>query len=117
MKKFILWILCGLFVFFSEDVSAQNVWTQHNDQGRTGWYPYETTLNINNVNKNTFGLNYSLPTDDKVVAQPLVVMHVNISGVGFKNIVIVATLNNTVYAFDADATSDYLSSLAKKFYQ
>ena len=106
MKKYIRGILCGLLILCSRDVIAQNVWTQHNDQSRTGWYPYETTLNVNNVNKNTFGLNYSQTTDDKIVAQPLVVMHVNVSGVGFKNIVVVATLNNTVYAFDADATTN-----------
>jgi hypothetical protein len=102
MKKFIIGILCGLLILCSRDAVAQNVWTQHNDQGRTGWYPYETTLNINNVNKNTFGLSYSLTLDDKVYAQPLVVMHVNIQGIGFKNIVYVATVNNTIYAFDAD---------------
>jgi hypothetical protein len=102
MKKFSLGILCCLNIFFFQSLIAQNVWTQHNDQARTGWYPYETTLNTNNVNKNTFGLNYSHTTDDKVIAQPLVVMHVNIPGVGFKNIVFVATVNNTIYAYDAD---------------
>ena len=105
MKKFILRILCGLFIFLSEDVNAQNVWTQHNDQARTGWYPYETTLNTTNVNSGNFGLNYSQTVDDKIYAQPLVIMHVNIPGVGFKNIVYVATVNNTVYAFDADVNA------------
>jgi F5/8 type C domain/Secretion system C-terminal sorting domain len=85
---------------------AQNVWTQHNDQGRTGWYPYEKILTTSNVNTNTFGLNFSHVTDDKIVAQPLIVMNVNIPNKGFKNVVFVATLNNTIYAYDADVNAD-----------
>ena len=106
MKKFYFGILCCLMLLFANSGMTQNVWTQHNDQGRTGWYPYETELDVNNVNKNTFGFNYSHMTDDKIVSQPLVVMQVNIPNKGFKNIVIVTTLNNSVYAFDADENAD-----------
>jgi len=105
MKKFVPGILCGLLLL-SNAVISQNVWTQHNDQSRTGWYPYETTLTTNNVNKNTFGFNFSHLTDDKIVGQPLVVLNVNIPNKGFKNIVFVTTLNNTVYAYDADVNAD-----------
>jgi hypothetical protein len=101
----IIGIICALLTGFSGSVKAQNVWTQHNDQARTGWYPYETTLNTTNVNKNTFGFSFNHITDDKVVSQPLVVMHVNIPGKGFKNIVYVTTLNNTIYAYDADVNA------------
>ena len=80
MKKITLGMMCGLLVLFSNSVIAQNVWTQHNDQGRTGWYPHETILNTTNVNKNNFGLNFNHTTDDKVISQPLVVLHVNIPG-------------------------------------
>jgi hypothetical protein len=102
MKKYIRGILWSVAVLFCSSAYAQNVWTQHNDQSRTGWYPYETTLNTTNVSPTTFGLKYSHIVDDKIYAQPLVVMKVNIPSVGAKNIVIVATVNNTVYAFDAD---------------
>ena len=105
MKKFVPGILCGLLLL-SNAVISQNVWTQHNDQSRTGWYPYETTLTTNNVNKNTFGFNFSHLTDDKIVGQPLVVLNVNIPNKGFKNIVFVTTLNNTVYAYDADVNAE-----------
>ena len=105
MKKFILGIFCGLLVTFANEVKSQNVWTQHNDQGRTGWYPSETTLNQSNVNVNTFGIKFSQAVDEKIVAQPLVIMNVNIPGKGNKNVVYVATQNNTVYAFDADVNT------------
>ena len=86
--------------------NAQNVWTQHNDQARTGWNPFETTLNTSNVNKNTFGINFIHTVDDKIVGQPLVIQNVNIPGTGIKNIVLVTTLYNSVYAFDADENAD-----------
>src|SRR5664279_2616208 len=105
MKKFISGILCGLLVIFSNDVKSQNVWTQHNDQGRTGWYPFETTLNQSNVNQNTFGIQFNHVVDEKIVAQPLVILNVTIPGKGPKNVVYVATQNNTVYAFDADVNT------------
>lgn len=106
MKKVIPGFVCILFFFLSYHGLAQNVWTQHNDQARTGWYPYETTLTTNNVNKNTFGFYFNHTTDDKVVSQPLVILNVNIPNVGFKNIVYVTTLNNTIYAYDADVNAD-----------
>ena len=103
MKKCLTLFLHSLFVLSSTTVIAQSIWTQHNDQARTGWYPYETILNQTNVNSNTFGILYSLPTDDKILAQPLLVKNVNIPGKGTKNIILTATQNNSVYAFDADA--------------
>jgi F5/8 type C domain/Secretion system C-terminal sorting domain len=106
MKKFFTGIFCSLAFLLSGSSSAQNVWTQHNDPARTGWYPYESVLNTGNVNKNTFGFYFSHTTDDKIVGQPMVIMRVNIPNVGFKNIVIVTTLNNSVYAYDADVNAD-----------
>jgi hypothetical protein len=106
MKNFTPGILCALLIISNNRALSQNVWTQHNDQGRTGWYPYETTLNVNNVNTNTFGFNFSHTTDDKIVGQPLIVLNVNIPNIGFKNVVYVTTLNNTVYAYDADVNAE-----------
>jgi hypothetical protein len=105
MKKCTPRILFSLLVLFSSQLPAQSIWTQHNDQARTGWYPYETILNQSNVNSNTFGIFFSQTTDDKILAQPLLVMNVNIPGKGTKNIIYTATLNNTVYAYDADVNA------------
>ena len=93
--------------------TAVAVLTQHNDNGRTGMNLNETVLNVTNVNSNQFGLLYTLSVDDQIYAQPLVMTNVNLLGRGTHNIVIVATVNDSVYAFDADnpaATSPYWST-------
>lgn len=76
--------------------------TQHNDNNRDGDNLNETTLKVTNVNTNQFGLLCTRPVDDLLYAQPLVVTNVSILGRGSHNLVILATVNDTVYAYDAD---------------
>jgi hypothetical protein len=78
------------------------VLTQHNDNNRSGENLQETLLTTNNVNTNQFGLLVSRPVDDQVYAQPLIMTNVSIVGAGVHNLLIVATVNATVYAYDAD---------------
>jgi hypothetical protein len=83
-----------------------SVLTQHNDNTRTGWNDHETVLTTSNVNQQRFGKVLTLAVDDQVYAQPLVVGHVHISG-GDHNVVYVATVNNSLYAFDGDDGTRY----------
>ncbi|HEY7992945.1 MAG TPA: hypothetical protein VID24_01890 [Candidatus Eremiobacteraceae bacterium] len=81
---------------------VQNDYLQyHYDLGRTGWNPYETVLTTTNVAPNSFVHLFSLPVDAFVYAQPLFVAGVTI-GQATHNIAIVATENDSLYAFDAD---------------
>ena len=97
-------ILGGMLALFAISTNAQvDVLTQHNDLNRTGWNSQETQLNSKNVKTGSFGKLFTDALDDKVYAQPLIVSGVNMPGVGARNVVYVATVNNTVYAFDADS--------------
>jgi len=95
-----------LVAFYSGHIKAQvNVVTQHYDLGRTGWHNKETLLNKSNVHQGSFGKLFTRTVDDQLYAQPLIVQGVNITGIGTKNIVYLATVNNTVYAYDADSAN------------
>jgi hypothetical protein len=77
------------------------VTTQHNDHNRSGWYPNEKILNTNNVRLGAFGKLFGRTVDDQIYSQPLVVNRIMVGGVT-RNVVYVPTVNNSVYAFDAD---------------
>jgi hypothetical protein len=83
--------------------SAQPVLQRGYDADVSGANLAETTLNTSNVGPNTFGLVFKLPLDDAVYAQPLYVPNVAILNQGTHNVVYVATMSDTLYAFDADA--------------
>ena len=93
------------------------VLTQHNDLARTGANLNETVLSVSNVNSNQFGLIGARPVDDQIYAQPLVMTNVTIPGRGIHNLVTVATVNDTIYAFDADDMSITAPYWSKSFIQ
>jgi hypothetical protein len=77
-----------------------NYTTRHFDIARTGWNPYEKTLNVGNAG--TVHELFSHALDGQAYAQPLYLHHVLVPGQGVHNMVFVATENDSVYAFDAD---------------
>src|SRR3954471_10415122 len=81
-----------------------NVLTNRYDAPRTGANLTETKLTTANVNVARFAKLYSLPVDGGVYAQPLYVKGVTIGG-SVRNVLYVATMNDKVYAFDADSPS------------
>ncbi len=83
-----------------------SVLTQHNDNTRAGLNSHETLLTTVNVNAKQFGKLFSLAVDDQVYAQPLVVGGLSISGANH-NVVFIATVSNTLYAFDGDTGDLY----------
>jgi hypothetical protein len=85
---------------------AVDVLTQHNDQWRTGANTNETVLTTANVTSSQFGKLYSYAVDGSVYAQPLYVSGLSISG-GTHNVLYVVTMEDSVYAFDADTNTTY----------
>jgi len=83
--------------------AATDVLTQHNDVARTGQNLTETILTTSNVNSATFGKLGFYPMDGLVDAQPLYASNVAVPNGGTHNLLIAATENDTVYAFDADS--------------
>ena len=61
---------------------------------------HETILTTANVTGATFGVVFKLAVDDNIMAQPLYVPNVMINGTSH-NVVYVATMSDTLYAFDA----------------
>ena len=77
--------------------------TYHDNLARDGTNTREFALTPSNVNASSFGKLFSCSVDGNVYAQPLWIPNLTIGG-GTHNVVFVATQNDSVYAFDADAT-------------
>jgi hypothetical protein len=89
-------------VIITSQSGSVAVLTYHNDDVRDGVNANETILNPSNVNVQQFGKLAALAVDGQVYAQPLYLPNLPIGGV-MHNVVFVATENDTVYAFDANA--------------
>jgi hypothetical protein len=83
--------------------ATTDVLTYHNDIARTGQNLTESTLTPGNVNAETFGKLGFYPVDGLVDAEPLYASNVAVPNNGTHNLVIAATENDSVYAFDADS--------------
>src|SRR5580700_7912838 len=105
----------ALVIFLANALAAAQtaVTTYHNDNYRTGWNNTETILTPSNVNASQFGLLATVPVDDQVDAQPLLVPNVTITAgdyQGLHNVVYIVTGNDTVYAIDANTGTILLSN-------
>jgi hypothetical protein len=79
------------------------VFTQRGDAQRTGQNQQEYALTPASVSASTFGKLFGCTVDAELYAQPLYVANLAIAG-GTHNTVFVATMNDSVYAFDADTS-------------
>jgi len=81
-----------------------NILTQRNAVDRRGVNRQETILNVGNVDFTQFGRIGSYPVKGSVYAQPLYVSAVDCAAKGLHSLVIIATMENAVYAYDAEHT-------------
>jgi outer membrane protein assembly factor BamB len=88
----------------SQAMSAVDVLERSYNPFRTGSIMTETILTPANVTSsaNRFHRRFVMSVDGKIEGSPLYASGINIAG-GVHNVVYVATMHNTVYAFDADS--------------
>ena len=94
-------MLLALLQALSAHAQPPQVLQRGYDANVSGANLSETTLNTSNVVPGSFGLVFTLSVDDNIMAQPLYVPNVTINGTSH-NVVYVATMSDTLYAFDAD---------------
>jgi hypothetical protein len=77
--------------------------TYHGNASRTGWNAAETVLDTTTVSSGKFTMLESLPVDGQVYAEPLVATKETVPGIGVHDLLVVATANDSVYAYDAQS--------------
>src|SRR5262245_59612788 len=103
-RRFWTTVLLPAFVltaFTMAQSQGINVSTRNCNNQRTGANLSETILTTSNVNSSQFGKLFQNQVDDQVYAGLLYAAGLSIGG-STRNVLYVATVNNTVYAFDAD---------------
>ncbi len=85
--------------------AGADVLTHHNDGARSGATLVETALKPPLVGGGAFGRLFERDVDGGIVAQPLVLHGVPTASHGRRDLLLVATETNWVYAFDLDDTS------------
>ena len=106
-RAIVLFSVVLLTMFFAQVrlVAQTPVTTWHYDNARSSTNASEFLLTPSNVNPRTFGKLFTEPVDGYIVGQPLYLPGVSISGQGTHDVVYVATMHDSVYAFDADSAS------------
>ncbi len=80
---------------------TRSVTTYMLDNYQSGVNPNESILTPNNVKSGSFGQLFSCPIDGQAYAQPLYLSNVTVNSAK-RNVAYVATMHDSVYAFDAD---------------
>ena len=99
---------CLFLLFFAAVMpvcSQISITTERYDTSRTGADLDETTLTTSNVNSTQFGKLYSYSVSGSVQAQPLYVPNLTLPGVGTYDVLFVVTMNDVVYALDANSNA------------
>ena len=87
------------------DLSGYLTWRYDNTRAGANQQEYALTpANVSGASGSGFGKLFACAVDSPVYAEPLWVPNLNIGG-GTHNVIFVATVHDTVYAFDADNTT------------
>jgi len=97
-------ILSALLLVAQMPLRAVDVLTHLNDNNRSGANTSETILTPSNVNQTQFGKVWSYSVNGATYAEPLYASGVTINGV-VHNVVYIVTMEDDVYAFDADSNT------------
>jgi hypothetical protein len=97
----------GFLLLCTVAFAQTTVPTWHYNNALTSANTAEIELTPANVNVASFGKVWTKPVDGFIVGQPLYVPGVSIPGLGVHNVVYVATMHDSVYAFDADNASTF----------
>ncbi|MGH8728472.1 MAG: hypothetical protein ACREV9_10005 [Burkholderiales bacterium] len=104
-------VVFAAFVLIVDCANAVDVLTSRNNIARTGVNADERVLTPARINAGTFGKLWTLYADGQIVAQPLYVSKLKVDTStnpnaplvqGIFNAVLIATMHNTVYVYDAD---------------
>jgi hypothetical protein len=95
----------SLTVNASSSGGSTDVLTHHYDVSRSGVNSTETLLTTSSVNSATFGKVGEFAVDGQIDGQALFLSQLAIPGLGNKDVLYVATENDTVYAVDAKSIS------------
>ena len=100
-----VWTILLVFTAAGTITHAQMpVTTWHYDNANSGANTNETILTPQNVNPTRFGKLFSQQVDGAIIGQALYLPAVTIAG-SAHNVVYVATMHDSVYAFDADSNA------------
>ncbi len=103
-KRIGLKLVLALAAASQMSMAQINVPTERYDNNRTGANLAETQLTTSSVNPTHFGKVWSWSVSGSVQAQPLYLTGVTMPNKVVRNLVFVATMNDVVYAFDADSS-------------